>query len=50
MPKLNEKVEPILGVNIRHLIKTKAPPSEVDAQITEVLLSLREIEKVLTLK
>ena len=26
VPKLNEKVEPILGVKFRHLIKTKAPP------------------------
>ncbi len=50
VPKLNEKVEPILGVKIRHLIKTKAPPSEVAAQIIEVLPSLREIEKVLTHK
>ncbi len=41
VPKLNEKVEPILGVKIRHLINTKAPPSEVAAQITEVLPSLR---------
>ena len=50
VPKLNEKVEPILGVKISQLIKTKAPPSELDAQIAEVLPSLREIEKVLTHK
>jgi hypothetical protein len=50
VPKLNEKVELILGVKIRNLIKTKAPPSEMDAQIAKVLPTLREIEKALTHK
>ena len=47
-PELNAKVEPILGLRLRQLMKTKAPPSEVDSLIDDVLPALKKVEKVLT--
>ncbi len=49
-PELNARLEPILGLQIRQLIKAKAPPSEVEALIAKILPALKEVEKVLTSK
>lgn len=49
-PELNDRLEPILGLQIRQLIKAKAPPSEVESLIAKILPALKEVEKVLTSK
>ncbi|MFQ5801997.1 MAG: hypothetical protein ACE5JQ_03755 [Candidatus Methylomirabilales bacterium] len=47
-PELNAKLEPVLGVKIRQLIKAQAPPGEVEALIAEALPALAEAEAALT--
>ncbi len=49
-PELNDRLEPILGLQIRQLIKAKVPPSELESLIAKILPALKEVEKVLTSK